>query len=152
MSAASQTAPASQSSAVSPALRTAEAKDAFKAALNSVGASIDTELQSRAKNMHSNAEALTRQEDQVRKDTKALAAENDAMQKLLDKTRKEVQDFQVGEVDHLLADLDADLALIEQTLHLAEESDVEGIHEDQPSKKPEIPTDSAHIQRGTAQS
>ncbi|KAJ4507515.1 hypothetical protein HRR83_004093 [Exophiala dermatitidis] len=149
MSAASQTSPAPQSAAVSPALRTAEAKDAFKAALNSVGASIDTELQSRAKIMHSNAEALTRQEDQLRKDTKALAAENDAMQKLLDKTRKEVQDF--GEVDPLLADLDADLALIEQTLDLAEESDAEGMHEDQPSKKPEIPSDNAHIQRGTSQ-
>lgn len=118
----------------SSAQRTAEAKDAFKAALTSVGGSIDVELQARAKNIHANDKALTKQEDELRKNTKALARESDSMQKLLDKTRKEVQNLE--ELDSILADLDEDLATIEHTLRLAEESDGEGIPEEQPPQRP----------------
>ncbi|EXJ85357.1 hypothetical protein A1O1_05721 [Capronia coronata CBS 617.96] len=111
----------SQMSPVSSTQRTAEAKDAFKAALTSVGASIDAELQARAKNIHANAKALTKQEDGLRQETKAVTKENDSIQKLLDQTSKEVQDF--SEIDRLLADLDGELGMIELTLQLAEESD-----------------------------
>ncbi|KIX07489.1 uncharacterized protein Z518_02142 [Rhinocladiella mackenziei CBS 650.93] len=124
MSTASQpAASASHRSPASTAQRTAEAKDAFTASLNSVGASIDAELHARAKNIHANAKALNKQENDLRQDTKSLSKENDSLQKLLDKTKKEVQGF--GELNSVMANLDADMAMIEETLRLAEEGEEE---------------------------
>jgi len=111
----------SQRPEASSAQRTKEAKDAFTASLNSAGASIDAELQARAKNIHANAKALTRQEDDLRKETKSLAKENDSLQKLLDKTKKEMKGL--DDLDDIMANLDADMAMIEETLRLAEDDD-----------------------------
>ena len=119
-----------QTSPASSAQRTAEAKEAFTAALNNVGASIDAELQARAKNIHANAKALTMQEEDLRKETKGLAKESDSLQKLLDKTKKEVEGL--GDLDGMMAGFDADLAMIEETLRLAEE----GQEDDTPEKNP----------------
>ena len=121
MSTAGSIASGSQSSPASSAQRTKEAKDAFTASLNSVGASIDAELQARAKNIHSNAKALTKQEDYLRKETKSLAKDNDTFQKLLDKTRKDIKGL--DGIEDIMANLDSDLAMIEETLRLAEEED-----------------------------
>ncbi|KIW90172.1 uncharacterized protein Z519_08815 [Cladophialophora bantiana CBS 173.52] len=107
----------------SSAQRTQEAKDAFTASLNAVGASIDAELHARAKSIHDNAKVLTKQEDDVRKGTKGLAKENDSLQKLVDKTKKEMQSL--GDLDDIMANIDADMALIEDTLRIAEEDEVE---------------------------
>jgi hypothetical protein len=101
--------------------RTKEAKDAFTASLNSVGTSIDTEFQARAKNIHANAKALTKQEDSLRKETKSLAKENDSLQKLLDKTKKDMKGF--DDLDDIMAQLDADMAMIEETLRIVDEEE-----------------------------
>ncbi|OCT44246.1 hypothetical protein CLCR_00728 [Cladophialophora carrionii] len=112
-----------QRPAASSTQRTKEAKDAFTASLNSVGASIDAELQARAKNIHANAKALTKQEDDLRKETKSLAKENDSLQKLLEKTKKEFKGL--DDLDDIMANLDTDIAMIEETLRLAEEEQEE---------------------------
>lgn len=117
----------SQSQATT-AQRTAEAKAAFTASLNSVGANLDSELQSRAKNIHSNEKALTKQEKDVEKESKQLSKQSDSIQKLLDKSKKDIQSF--DEISNLMPDLEADLALIEETLRLAEEG-YESISEDE---------------------
>ena len=134
MSTAGSVASGSQTSPASSAQRTKEAKDAFTASLNSVGASIDAELQARAKNIHSNAKALTKQEDNLRKETKSLAKENDSLQKLLDKTKKEVRGL--DDLDDIMANLDADMAMIEETLRLAEEDEAEDVNEEQLPRSP----------------
>lgn len=117
----------SQMSPATPSQRTEEAKDAFIASLNNAGTSIDAELQARAKNIHANAKALAKQDDDLRKDTKGLAKESDSLQKLLNKTKKEIQGF--GDLESMMADLDADLAMIEETLRLVEEEDGDGLVE-----------------------
>lgn len=114
-------------SPATPSQRTEEAKDAFIASLNNAGTSIDAELQARAKNIHANAKALAKQDDDLRKDTKGLAKESDSLQKLLNKTKKEIQGF--GDLESMMADLDADLAMIEETLRLVEEEDGDGLVE-----------------------
>jgi len=124
-------------SPASSAQRTAEAKKAFLGSLDSVGASIDGELEARAKNIHANAKALTKQEDDLRKQTKAVAKENDSLQKLLDKTKREVAGL--GDLDSMMADLDADLAMLEETLRLAEESDAEHDHDHEHDEAPSKP-------------
>ncbi len=50
-----------------------------------------------------------------------MSKESDSFQKLIDKTKKEVQGL--GDLDAMMADLDADLAMIEETIRLAEEDD-----------------------------
>ena len=119
---ASQTA---QPSPVSQAQRTAEAKAAFTASLNSVGSNLDADLQSRARNIHANSKALSKQEEDVEKETKKLSKQSDQMQKAVDKTKSDLKEFdslQNFETD-FGADLERDLMLIEETLRIVEEDD-----------------------------
>lgn len=104
---------------VSQTQRTAEAKAAFNASLKSVGANIDSELQARAKNIHSMDKSLSKQEKDLQRDTKKLAKQNDEMQKFLDKSNKQLATFE--NVGALHADLDADLEDIEELLRMIEE-------------------------------
>ena len=113
----------------SHAQRTAEAKAAFTASLNSAGASLDSDLQSRARNIHANAKALSKQEVDMQKETKNLAKQNDAMQKVVDKTRNELRTFDnLGEVE---AGLERDLMVIEEMLKMVEEGDDFGDDDDE---------------------
>lgn len=104
---------------VSQAQRTIEAKTAFVASLTSAGASIDTELQERAKNIHANDKALTKQEKNLRKETKKLAKHNDTMQKFVDKSNKQLASF--DNLEPMQADLDKDLDELEEMLRMIEE-------------------------------
>ena len=137
MSTTASTTAASERPGPSSAQRTKEAKEAFTASLNSVGASIDAELQSRAKNIHTNAKALTKQEEDLQRQTKSLAKENDALQKLLAKTKKDMKGL--DDLDDIMAHLDDDMAMIEETLRLVEEDEAElaaqDVVEEPPSKK-----------------
>ncbi|KAL6249894.1 hypothetical protein RBB50_003750 [Rhinocladiella similis] len=119
------TSAASQSAQASSAQRTAEAKRAFTASLTAAGTSIDAELEARAKTIHSNAKALLEQEDQLRKQTTAVAKDADSLEKLLKKTKHTVDSL--GDLDSMLADLEADMVTMEETLRLAEENDEQGV-------------------------
>lgn len=116
---------AAQAPPASQAQRTAEAKAAFTASLNSVGSSLDADLQSRARNIHANSKALSKQEQGLNKEIKKLAKENDQLQKVAEKTKSDLkefdslQNFEAG----LEADLERDLMLIEETLRIVEEDD-----------------------------
>ena len=109
----------------SQAQRTAEAKAAFTASLNSVGSNLDADLQSRARNIHANSTALSKQEQGVEKEIKKLSKQSDQMQKVVDKTKSDLKEFdslQNFETD-FGAGLERDLMLIEETLRIVEEDD-----------------------------
>jgi len=101
--------------------RTAEARAAFIASLNSVGSNLDAELQARAKNLHANANALGKQEADVEKQTKELAKQNDQMQKLVNQTADGLKDF--GDMQNWAEMMERDLLVLEETLKLVEEGD-----------------------------
>ena len=107
----------------SQAQRTAEAKAAFTDSLNSVGSSLDSDLQGRAKNIYENAKVLKKQEVELQKETKKLAKQGDEMQRVVDQAQRDIKGF--DNLDALMADLDRDLAVIEDTLKLVEEGDDE---------------------------
>ncbi|RMZ82112.1 hypothetical protein DV737_g2213, partial [Chaetothyriales sp. CBS 132003] len=99
---------------VSPAQRSKEAEAAFIASLKSEGLNIDAELQRRAKDIHSNAENLTKQDKKVQDGTKQLSKEGEALEKFLKKTEKQVP--QTDSFEDEIARLEADLDLIDETL------------------------------------
>jgi chromosome segregation ATPase len=69
-----------------PHQRTAEARAAFDGSLAAAGsASLDSELQARAKNIHENASRLDEQDRRVRNETDALAMEGNSVERMLDK-------------------------------------------------------------------
>lgn len=73
--------------------RTADARKAFLSSLGVAAKEIDNDLQSRGKTIHSNAQALNKQEKQVLDDTKKLAKQNQEMEKWLQKSQKKLEEF-----------------------------------------------------------
>ena len=73
--------------------RTADARKAFLSSLGVAAKDVDVELQSRAKNIHGNAQSLTKQEKQVQEQTKDLAKQNAEMEKWLEKSNKKLAEF-----------------------------------------------------------
>lgn len=74
-----------------PQQRTTEARAAFDASLASAGASsLDSELQARAKNIHENATRLNEQDRRVQNETDALWMEANSVEKVLDRTEREL--------------------------------------------------------------
>ena len=136
---------------VSQGQRTAEAKAAFIASLTSVGSNLDTDLQARAKDIHTNSKALEKQEKELQKETKKLAKQSDVMQKLVDKTKNELKEFD-GMPD-LMADLDRDLAMLEETLRLVEHGDCEDVEDNDVEGNDARPDDqrSGHVVSGSSQ-
>ncbi|KAL1884544.1 hypothetical protein Plec18167_002134 [Paecilomyces lecythidis] len=107
----------------SPAQRTAEARTAFTASLNSVGSNLDAELRSRAANLHSNAAALNKQENELQRATAGLAKQNDQWQKVADQAREGLKE--IGDVQNWAELIERDLLIVEETLRLAEEEEGE---------------------------
>lgn len=74
--------------------QTADARKAFLRALAVSAKDVDADLQSRGKSIHSNAQALTKQERELQEQTKKLAKENQEMEKLLENSQKKMAEFQ----------------------------------------------------------
>ncbi|GAD92420.1 hypothetical protein CPC735_068470 [Paecilomyces variotii No. 5] len=113
----------------SPAQRTAEARTAFTASLNSVGSNLDAELRSRAANLHSNAAALNKQENELQRATAGLAKQNDQWQKVADQAREGLKE--IGDVQNWAELIERDLLIVEETLRLAEEEEGEARRDDE---------------------
>ncbi|KAJ9301937.1 transcriptional regulator family: GCN5-like 1 [Paecilomyces variotii] len=105
----------------SPAQRTAEARTAFTASLNSVGSNLDAELRSRAATLHSNAAALTKQETELQRATANLAKQNDQWQKVADQAREGLKE--IGDVQNWAELIERDLLVVEETLRLVEDKE-----------------------------
>ena len=100
------------------AKRITEARAAVTASLNAVGSSIDSELRSRATDLHENAAAVTKQEKTLDRETAALAKQSKEWQKLVDDSTKKLKE--VGDTQNWAEMIERDLMVVEETLRLAE--------------------------------
>jgi hypothetical protein len=100
------------------ARRVAEARAAVTASLNSVGASADAEMRYRAKDLHSNATAISKQEKELSKQTAMLAKESAKWQKLADTSTKKLNE--IGDLQNWAEMIERDLLVVEETLRLVD--------------------------------
>lgn len=105
----------------STARRTAEARAAVTASLSAVGSSMDREMQTRAADLHANAEAIAKQEKNLAKETATLAKQGGQWQKLSESSTKKLNE--VGDVQNWAELLERDLLVLEETLRLVDEKD-----------------------------
>lgn len=101
-----------------PSQRTAEARAAFTASLNSVGSNLDADLRARAATLHENAAALGKQESELKRATADLARQNDQWQKVADQAREGLKE--IGDVQNWAELIERDLLIVEETLRLVE--------------------------------
>lgn len=99
--------------------RTAEAREAFTAHLSSVGTHVDSDLQSRAKDIHANSAAIAKQESDVAKQSVALSKQTAQYQKIVDEGRDKLKE--IGDVQNWAEMIERDLLVVEETLRRAEE-------------------------------
>ena len=100
------------------ARRTAEARAAVTASLASVGASVDNDLRTRTADLHANAEAISKQEKELAKQTAALAQESAKWEKLLDGGTKKLNE--VGDIQNWAEMIERDLLVLEETVRLVD--------------------------------
>ncbi|OTA55287.1 hypothetical protein K449DRAFT_337760, partial [Hypoxylon sp. EC38] len=93
-----------------------EARAAFVASMSNM---LDSELQSRASLLHSNAAALSKQEKDVIKGTEALRKENDKLEKLARDTERKIKEL--GNVQNWAEVLERDFLVLEETMRLVRE-------------------------------
>ncbi|KAI1447589.1 hypothetical protein F5Y02DRAFT_31745 [Annulohypoxylon stygium] len=93
-----------------------EARAALVASMSNM---LDSELQSRASLLHSNAAALTKQEKDVAKGTEALRKENDKLEKLARDTERKIKEL--GNVQNWAEVLERDFLVLEETMRLVRE-------------------------------
>ena len=102
--------------------RTKEAKEAFLATLKDSGSKLDSELHTRAKLIHTDAQKLKKQDQQVQKSTKQLTKEGDGLEKFLSKSRKSLPDMDSFEAD--IAKLEEELDIFDEMMDKVEQRDV----------------------------
>ncbi|KAI0882566.1 uncharacterized protein GGS22DRAFT_169763 [Annulohypoxylon maeteangense] len=98
-----------------------EARVALVASMSNM---LDSELQSRASLLHSNAAALTKQEKDVAKGTEALRKENDKLEKLARDTERKIKEL--GNVQNWAEVLERDFLVLEETMRLVREGSGSG--------------------------
>ena len=105
------------SKSTDPAKPITEAKAAVLASLHAVGASTDTELKSRATDLHANSGVIAEQEKELMKQTTALAKQSEQWQKIADTGTKKLNEF--GDIQNWAEMIERDLLVVEETLNLA---------------------------------
>ncbi|KAI9795504.1 MAG: hypothetical protein M1835_005636 [Candelina submexicana] len=114
---------ASPDSQADQAQRTAEARAAVVASLNSVGSGLDADLRDRAANLHSNSAALAKQEADLAKQTAAFSKQSAQWQKMADNSREKLKE--IGDIQNWAELIERDLLVVEETLRIAEGGDQE---------------------------
>ncbi|MCJ1253889.1 hypothetical protein MMC24_001703 [Lignoscripta atroalba] len=98
--------------------RTAEARAAFTASLNSVGSHFDADLRLRAKDIHANSAAIEKQRADVETQTKGLAKQSSQYQKMADESRGKLKEL--GDIQNWAEMIERDMLVVEETLRVAE--------------------------------
>ena len=99
--------------------QTAEARAAFTASLLSAGTStVQSDLQTRATDLHANTAAIDRQEQELLKQTKNLGKESDKWQKVVDDGARGVKE--TGDVQNWAEMLERDLCVLEDTMAMVD--------------------------------
>ena len=101
--------------------RTAEARAAFTAHLTSIGNSHLSTLESRVSDIHANSLAISKQEENLIKQTKKLSDESKKHQKVADEAGKKLKEL--GDIQNWAEVLERDLVVIEETMNLADGED-----------------------------
>ncbi|KAI4150700.1 MAG: hypothetical protein L6R39_002188 [Caloplaca ligustica] len=102
--------------------QTAEARAAFTASLLSAGTStVESDLKTRAADLHANTAAIDKQEQALLKETKNLGKESDKWQKLVDGGARGVKE--TGDVQNWAEMLERDLCVLEDTMAMVEEEE-----------------------------
>ncbi|KAI0102464.1 hypothetical protein GGR51DRAFT_291414 [Nemania sp. FL0031] len=94
-------------------LHVAEARAALVASMSNM---LDSELQSRASNLHANAAVISRQEQDVTKATEALRKENDKLAKVVKDAGRKIKEL--GNVQNWAEVLERDFLVLEETMRL----------------------------------
>lgn len=100
---------------------TAEARAAVTASLASVGSSVDSEMRTRAADLHANSEAIKKQEKELAKQTAVLSKQSAQWQKLADTSTKKLNE--IGDIQNWAEMIERDLLVLEETLRLVEGKD-----------------------------
>jgi uncharacterized protein (DUF3084 family) len=101
--------------------RIAEARAAVTASLSAVGSSVDTEMRTRAADLHANSEAIAKQEKELAKQTAALGKQSAQWQKLADTSTKKLNE--IGDIQNWAEMIERDLLVLEETMRLVEGKD-----------------------------
>ena len=101
--------------------RTVEARAAFTAHLTSIGNSHLSALETRVLDIHSNSISISKQEDELCKQTKKLGDESKKHQKVADEAGKKLKEL--GDIQNWAEVLERDLLVIEETLKMGEGED-----------------------------
>ncbi|KAK3675067.1 hypothetical protein LTR78_005001 [Recurvomyces mirabilis] len=96
----------------------AEARAAVLASLESAGSHYGAQYQQRAADLHSNAEAIAKQEAELKKNAAALAKDSARWRKEAEKATKSLNE--VGDLQNWTEMLETDFLVLEETLRLAE--------------------------------
>ncbi|MCJ1232674.1 hypothetical protein MMC14_000627 [Varicellaria rhodocarpa] len=113
--------------------RTVEARAAFTASLNSVGSQLDSELQSRVKDIHANSAVIAKQETEVAKQTALLAKQSARYQQIADESREKLKE--IGDVQNWAELIERDLLVLEETMRIVEEEQQEEVEEDKHGRR-----------------
>ncbi len=98
--------------------RTAEAHAAFTAHLTSIGNSHISSLEARVSDIHSNSAAISKQEDDIVKNTKKLSGEAKKHQKVADDAAGKLKEL--GDIQNWAEVLERDLLVLEETMKMGE--------------------------------
>jgi len=101
--------------------RTAEARAAFTAHLTSIGNSHISPLEARVSDINKNSIAISKQEDDVAKQTKKLADESKKHQKVVDDAAVKLKEL--GDIQNWAEVLERDMLVIEKALQMGEGED-----------------------------
>lgn len=99
--------------------QTHEAKAAFTATLHSVGSNHEAALRDRARTLHANSAALSKQEADLATATEGLRRQNDGWAKVADSARDGLKE--IGDVQNWAELIERDLMVVEEAVRLAEE-------------------------------
>ncbi|KAL8703804.1 MAG: hypothetical protein Q9201_003019 [Fulgogasparrea decipioides] len=112
--------PSTTTSASPTPQQTAEARAAFTASLLSTGTStVQSDLQNRATDLHANAAAIDKQEQELLKQTKNLGKESNKWQRVVDDGVRGVKE--TGDVQNWAEVLERDLCVLEDVMGMVED-------------------------------
>ncbi|KAF6240799.1 hypothetical protein HO173_001472 [Letharia columbiana] len=98
--------------------RTAEARAAFTAHLTSIGNTHVSALEGRVSDIHRNSAAVAKQDDDVSRQTRKLAAVSGKHRKVADDAAEKLKEL--GDIQNWAEVLERDLLVLEETMQMGE--------------------------------
>ncbi|CCX04298.1 GCN5-like 1 [Pyronema domesticum] len=106
--------------------RADEARAVLTREIHNLGSTVDIELRDRITNIHSNANALDKQSQQLRNKTNQLAKTTKQWGSMADNARGKLKE--IGDIQNWAEMIEHDLMVIEETLRIVHDEDDYGAH------------------------